>query len=71
MQVQINSDNSIAMHNNLSDSIGAYINNVLQRFEPYLTRVDVHLTGESNTQNRGPKKNAACSKPVPNAIDPW
>jgi ribosome-associated translation inhibitor RaiA len=55
MQVQINSDNTIAMHNNLSDSIGSYINNVLQRFEPYLTRVDVHLTGENTrTPDRGP-----------------
>ncbi len=55
MQVQINSDNAIAMHNRLSDSIGSYINNVLQRFEPYLTRVDVYLTGENNrTPDRGP-----------------
>jgi|HubBroStandDraft_6_1064221.scaffolds.fasta_scaffold1288660_1 ribosome-associated translation inhibitor RaiA len=55
MQVQINSDNTIAMQNNLSDSIGSYINNVLQRFEPYLTRVDVYLTGENNrTPDRGP-----------------
>jgi ribosome-associated translation inhibitor RaiA len=55
MQVQINSDNSIAMQNSLSDSIGSYINNVLQRFEPHLTRVDVHLTGENNRiPDRGP-----------------
>ena len=55
MQVQINSDNTIAMQNSLSDSIGSYINNVLQRFEPYLTRVDVHLTGENlRTPERGP-----------------
>jgi ribosome-associated translation inhibitor RaiA len=55
MQVQINSDNTIAMQNSLSDSIGSYINNVLQRFEPYLTRVDVHLTGENlRTPDRGP-----------------
>lgn len=46
MQVQINSDNNISMHTKLSDAIGAYINDLLQRFDPYLTRVDVHLTGE-------------------------
>jgi ribosomal subunit interface protein len=54
MQVQINSDNNISMHTRLSDAIGAYINNLLQRFDPYLTRVDVHLTGES-IKKAGPK----------------
>jgi ribosome-associated translation inhibitor RaiA len=54
MQVQINSDNNISMHGKLSDSIGAYINNLLQRFDPYLTRVEVHLTGE-NVRTSGPK----------------
>jgi ribosome-associated translation inhibitor RaiA len=54
MQVQINSDSTISMHNKLSDSIGAYIVNVLHRFEPYLTRVEVHLTGEANKTN-GPR----------------
>jgi ribosome-associated translation inhibitor RaiA len=51
MQVLINSDNTIQMHNKLSDSIGAYITNVLQRFEPYLVRVEVHLTGENSRKN--------------------
>jgi ribosome-associated translation inhibitor RaiA len=54
MQVQINSDNTISMHNKLSDSIGAYILNVLNRFDPYLTRVEVHLTGEANKKS-GPR----------------
>jgi ribosome-associated translation inhibitor RaiA len=57
MHVQINSDSTISMHNKLSDSIGAYIINVLRRFDPYLTRVDVHLTGETNRiNNRGDKR---------------
>jgi hypothetical protein len=51
MQVLIKSDNSIQMHSKLSDAIGAYISNVLRRFEPYLVRVDVHLTGESKGKN--------------------
>ena len=59
MQVQINSDSTISMHNKLSDSIGAYILNVLRRFDPYLTRVEVHLTGEANKksghQKSGPR----------------
>jgi ribosome-associated translation inhibitor RaiA len=54
MQVQINSDSTISMHNKLSDSIGAYIINVLHRFDPYLTRVEVHLTGETNNKS-GPR----------------
>jgi ribosome-associated translation inhibitor RaiA len=59
MQVQINSDNNISMHSKLSDAIGGYINNLLQRFDPYLTRVEVHLTGEnlekSGSKQTGPK----------------
>jgi ribosome-associated translation inhibitor RaiA len=54
MQVQINSDNNISMHTKLSDSIGDYITSLLQRFDPYLTRVEVHLTGES-IKKSGPK----------------
>jgi ribosome-associated translation inhibitor RaiA len=54
MRIQIHSDSTISMHNNFSDSIAAYITNVLQRFEPYLTRVEVHLTGEANS-NSGPR----------------
>lgn len=53
MQVQINSDSTISMHNKLSDSIGAYILNVLNRFAPYLTRVEVYLSGE-NVKKSGP-----------------
>ena len=55
MHVQINSDNNISMHSKLSDSIGAYINTLLQRFDPYLTRVEVHLTGEK-LEKDGTKK---------------
>jgi ribosome-associated translation inhibitor RaiA len=54
MHIQIHSDSTISMHNKFSDSIAAYITNVLQRFDPYLTRVEVHLTGEANT-NSGPR----------------
>ena len=54
MQVQINSDSTISMHNKLSDSIGAYILNVLNRFAPYLTRVEVYLSGEA-VKKSGPK----------------
>ncbi len=54
MQVQIHSDNHFSIHPRLSDSIGVYIHNVLQRFAPYLTRVEVHLSGE-NVNNAGPR----------------
>jgi ribosome-associated translation inhibitor RaiA len=53
MQVHINSDSTISMHNKLSDSIASYINNVLRRFEQHLTRVEVHLSGE-NIRKSGP-----------------
>ena len=69
MQVQINSDNNISMHGRLSDSIGAYINNLLQRFDPYLTRVEVHLTGE-NVKKSGPKDKRCVLEAAPNVINP-
>ena len=57
MHVQINSDSTISMQNKLSDSIGAYILNVLRRFDPYLTRVEVHLSAETNRiTSRGEKR---------------
>lgn len=62
MQVQINSDSTISMHNKLSDSIGAYILNVLHRFDPYLTRVEVHLTGKAN-KNSSRRKTGARTGP--------
>ena len=60
MQVQINSDNTISMHTKLSDSIGDYILNVLRRFEPYLTRVEVHLTGEANKNGTDGPRDKRC-----------
>jgi ribosome-associated translation inhibitor RaiA len=56
MQVQINSDNTISMHTSLSNSIGTYITNVLRRFSPYITRVEVHLTGESSKKGTRDKR---------------
>lgn len=61
MHVQINSDNNISMHSKLSDAIGAYINSLLERFDPYLTRVEVHLTGE-NLEKSGSKETGPKSK---------
>ena len=68
MHVQINSDNNISMHNKLSDAIGAYINALLERFDPYLTRVEVHLTGENlekaGSKETGPKNNMELPIPI-------
>ena len=61
MHVQINSDNNISMHSKLSDAIGAYINKLLERFAPYLTRVEVHLTGE-NLEKAGSKETGPKTK---------
>ena len=56
MQVQINSDNSIAMQNSLSDSIGSYINNVLNVSNPTSRFASTcTFTGENHrTPDRGP-----------------
>ncbi|HEX3966548.1 MAG TPA: HPF/RaiA family ribosome-associated protein [Edaphobacter sp.] len=60
MHVQINSDSTISMHNQLSDSIGAYILTVLRRFDPYLTRVEVHLTGEAKRNSQSGPRDKRC-----------
>ena len=61
MQVQINSDNTISMHSKVSDSIGAYIVNVLGRFEPYLTRVEVYFADEANKNGLDGPRDKRCT----------
>jgi ribosome-associated translation inhibitor RaiA len=54
MQIQINSGNSITMHAKLSGLIEAELHRILSRFEPQLTRVEVHLNDE-NGDKSGPQ----------------
>lgn len=44
MQIQINSDNSVAVDSPLSRLVESTVSNVLKRFEDRITRVEVHLS---------------------------
>ena len=50
MQIQVNSDNSVAVNNELSRRVVADVNKALERFNDRITRVEVHLSDVS-----GPK----------------
>jgi ribosome-associated translation inhibitor RaiA len=54
MQIQINSDKNIPMHAKLSGLIEADLHRILNRFEPQLTRIEVHLSDE-NGDKSGPQ----------------
>jgi ribosome-associated translation inhibitor RaiA len=54
MQILINSDKNIVVHEKLSKSIEAEIRRVLDRFADQLTRVEVHLRDE-NAEKSGPQ----------------
>ena len=44
MQIQINSDNSVAVDNELAQLVEFNVNSALKRFEDRITRVEVHLS---------------------------
>jgi hypothetical protein len=44
MQIQVNSDNSVAVDSELTQILEANISHTLQRFGERLTRVEVHLS---------------------------
>jgi hypothetical protein len=51
MQIQINSDKHIPMHAKLSGLIEADLHRILNRFEPQLTRIEVHLSDENGDKS--------------------
>jgi len=44
MQIQVNSDSSVAVDSELSRLVESTVNNALKRFEDRITRVEVHLS---------------------------
>lgn len=44
MQIQVNSDSSVAVHSALTQLVESTVNRALQRFAGRLTRVEVHLS---------------------------
>lgn len=54
MQIQVNSDKSVAVDMELSKSVEANVNDVLGRFSDRITRVEVHF-GDVNGDRSGNK----------------
>ena len=58
MQIQVNSDNSVAVDAELSRSVEASVYRALQRFADRVTRVEVHLSDVNGT--RGGQMDKQC-----------
>ncbi|XQR90156.1 HPF/RaiA family ribosome-associated protein [Stutzerimonas urumqiensis] len=54
MHIQVNSNQSIDVTQGLEDSIRATLESELERFEDFLTRVEVHINDE-NAGKSGPQ----------------
>lgn len=52
MLIQVNSNNNIQNDNDLSAQVESVVQSNLERFEDYLTRVEVHL-GDENSSKGG------------------
>lgn len=50
MQVQINSDRTLKVHNSESAQLLQIVEDALQRFEERITRVEMHLSDENATK---------------------
>ena len=50
MQIQINPGKNVTLHSKLSNFVETELNRTLRRFDTQLTRVEVHLSGETPTK---------------------
>ncbi len=50
MQIQINTDNNVSVHEGFSDKLETMLSEKLSRFSEHITRLEVHLSDEN-----GPK----------------
>ena len=69
MQVQINSDNNVAVSDDLSREIESSVRRTLDRFEQRLTRVEVHL-GDENSHKGGAQDKRCQIEARPRGLDP-
>ena len=56
MQIQFNSDESLALNQQLSDELGGAVNHTLERFDDRLTRVEIHLSDLNGPKSGPPDK---------------
>lgn len=53
MQIQINADQNIEVHEELADEISGIVDNALSRFSDHITRVEVHISDENSDKKIG------------------
>lgn len=56
MQIQINPGKNVTLHSKLSNFVETELNRTLHRFDTQLTRVEVHLSGETRTKHARGKR---------------
>lgn len=56
MQIQINTDHTIAGHESLNTHVRSVVENALSHFSGHITRVEVHVSDENGTKTVGDDK---------------
>ena len=56
MQIQFNTDNNITSSEGLRAPMEQLINESLNRFDPYISRIEVHFTDENNSKKAKDEK---------------
>ena len=56
MQIQINTDHTIAGHESLNAHVRSVVENELSRFSAHITRVEVYITDENGAKTEGDDK---------------
>jgi ribosome-associated translation inhibitor RaiA len=69
MQIQVNSDSSVAVHGRLSQLVESTLNHALKRFGDRITRVEVHLS-DVNAHKSGPQDKRCVIEARPAGLDP-
>jgi len=53
MQIQLNSDKNIEVHEALTSQVSSTVENSLSRFSDHITRVEIHLSDENSDKKGG------------------
>lgn len=70
MQIQINPGKNVTLHSKLSNFVETELNRTLRRFDPHLTRVEVHLSGESRVKSAQGKGKRCTLEARPRGLQP-
>lgn len=56
MQIQVNSDHSVGIDKEMSETVEASVNMALERFDGQITRVEIHLSDVNGTRSSAREK---------------